>query len=747
MRPSNDPNQHRGDLRAYDRYLQGMDISMRQKVALTAAHLLGEGRVADMGMGSGAGSQALACLYPRLSVTGVDLDPTMVELAQAAHQLPNLAFQVGDISKPVFAPDSLAGIFDSSVLHHVTSFGGYVREAALRALEFQVPQLREGGVLIVRDFLDPGPGDVILDVPSEDGDGSDDPRTCSTAALLERFSRDFRSLSQAPGFPLSPLEDRTGLRQGWRRYRLSRTLAVEFVLRKNYRLDWEGEAKEEYTYLTQDQFEASFQGLGLRVLASTPIRNPWILRHRFQGQFSWQDPQGNPLEDPATNYLIVGERVRAGQGVRFEAAGAHPCRGFLHLEQHRNQETGQVFDLARRPFRTLDVVPFFEEGGELYVVARMAYPRPILLLAPTLDGSRSGGYITEPLNVLLTDLPLGQTIEQALQNRAGIEPGQIKQILEGTTYYPSPGGILEEVTSALVEIEPMFTKADLAPGSGFSSSGRVGAISAPQILRAAQVGGLPDARLELNVYDLLRKRHQRPGSWIGEEIDLHPCAQAPALADLQGFDWDSGRKFQRVAASQSPRFLELQCTQFQEFAADGGLIAEQALEFVVPRTYSTNTIAVAALLRHDGQVFMGVAREDLPAAQAFRGRSNLLVTPAWRIPRTIESSTPARSWVQGRLESEYGIQSSNLWELGGRYHPTPGLTPEVVFPVAFEVNSVAEAPKQLLWVPLESLLAQSEKLQDGHLRILCLRAAHALGLLEDPAHGQGQATALEQALN
>ncbi len=107
-----DDEQLRGGREAYRRYLEGMNSSMKQKVALTAAHLLCEGRVADMGMGSGAGSFALAALYPGLDVVGVDVSPTMVELATESHRLPNLGFRVGDIAQPVFDDASLDGIFD-----------------------------------------------------------------------------------------------------------------------------------------------------------------------------------------------------------------------------------------------------------------------------------------------------------------------------------------------------------------------------------------------------------------------------------------------------------------------------------------------------------------------------------------------------------------------------------------------------------------------------------------------------------
>src|SRR5690349_13423901 len=168
MSPSGYEAQARGGDDDYARYLRNMDASMRQKVALTAAHLLCEGKVADMGMGSGSGSQALAALYPRLEVVGVDIDATIVELARRTHRLPNLSFQQGDISEPVFPPASLDGIFDSSVLHHVTSYRGYRHDNAAQALAAQAAQLKPHGVLVVRDFLDPGPDPVLLDVPADD---------------------------------------------------------------------------------------------------------------------------------------------------------------------------------------------------------------------------------------------------------------------------------------------------------------------------------------------------------------------------------------------------------------------------------------------------------------------------------------------------------------------------------------------------------------------------------------------------
>jgi hypothetical protein len=414
----------------------------------------------------------------------------------AAHAgRPNLSFVVGDAAAPVVPPQSLHGIFDSSMLHHVTSFNGYDRSRVRAALAVQVEQLVDHGVLIVRDFVDPGPGEVLLDLPADDGDDSEAPATCSTAALFRRFAREFRVLwpAERRGFAYQALD---GARPGWQRFRVARTHAAEFVLRKDYRQDWALEVQEEYTYATQAELEALLSALGLRVLASTPLWNPWILRHRWVGRVELRAVDSGALEDfPPTNYLIVGERVRAGEGVRFstrarEAGGEGPK--FLELSYYRDRETGLVLDLVRRPHDTLDVVPWFVAEGQAYVVARMSYPRPILAVdgAP-LDGARAPHYVTEPLVVVRQGEPLAQAVEVAMARRAGLQPEQLRGFVRRGTYYPSPGGLAEEVRAFHVEIEPVFVDRPEPGVTDTTTAGRVGAIEACQLLRAAQVGGLP----------------------------------------------------------------------------------------------------------------------------------------------------------------------------------------------------------------------------------------------------------------
>lgn len=711
---------------AYARYLRGMDASMRAKVALTAAHVLAGGRAADMGMGSGAGSAALAGLYPALDVVGVDLDPALVARASREHVLPNLRFVEGNIVEPVLPPRSMDAIFDSSVLHHVTSFGGYDRGAALRALTVQRDALADGGALIVRDFLDPGEGECILELPTSDGDDVEDPRRASSAALLERHAREHRKLSSAPGFPLERLE---GARPGHRRYRLSLRHAVEFVLRKDYRDDWEAEVLEEYTFATQAELEQHFTSLGLRILVSSPLRNPWIVRHRFEGRFRLTDLDDRELDPPATNHVIVGQRVADGDAVGFRDEGPAPPTGFLELSHFVDVRTGALRDLVRRPGVTLDIVPWFETKEGVQVVLRTGVPRPLAIssLATAAPcGSRPPEWQAEPVHARLTDAPLGRTIERALE-RIGIAPERIVSIEAGTTYYPSPGGLEEEVRSVLVEVVPFTVTAAIDDGSPWRSKGRLVAASAEQLLRAAQVGGLCDARLEINVRALLRRQGRGLGPWIGDvtsirgDADLSPTS-VTALAH---------RPRRRVFApgAESAGFLALGARRFSERDRHGASLAEGVLDVVVPARLSSITVVCLPLAMHGGVLHAGLDDDDLPAVQAFTGSSAILVAPAFRLSKEAAGSLRAmHAFSRDRLRSEHGLHVNELFELGARYAPSPGVTPELVYPFGAAV-APERSSRALTWVPLIDLFRAEDALTDGHLRVVVGRAAQMFGLV------------------
>lgn len=699
--------QERGAGADYERYLAGMDASMQQKVALTAAHVLGRGWVADMGMGSGTGSEALAALYPSIRVTGVDINPEMVQRAASRYQRPNLDFRAGDIGKPCFEPDSLDAIFDSSVLHHVTSFNGYRPEEAALALEHQVDQLRTHGSLIVRDFVRPAEGEVLLDLPE------------TTAPLFRRFAQEFRYLKPAGerGFPFQELP----ARPGWCRFRCQHHHAVEFVLRKDYQSDWETEVLEEYTYFTQQEFEAHFHRLGLRILASTPLWNPWIVSNRFEGQLELRDVEEKPLGFPPTNYLIVGEKVAAGTGVMFRPGSSLEPAGFLEFTSYQHRELSFVRELVRRPNVTVDTLPYFEQDGELYVLARKSYPRPLMSLCRSrLDNALSPTYVTEPISIICGDKPLAQTVEEALNSWAGIPSEDILEFGEGSTTYPSPGGVQEEIRCFFVRVTPMMVNTPRARD-------QVRAIEVGQLLRAAQVGGLPDARLETHCFELMRRLGGRkPGPWIGETVSLHDQDQPPPVTGLAELLQRPPRRAYR-RCTHKVDFLSLQRRRFEELDARGNVLRAVDLEYVEPVRTSLNTVAVAPLWKHDGTVYFGLMDEDLPAAQCFSGHSNHLQAPAWRLPSSVTCLDGLVAFLRAALLRENGVEVRDAFALGGPYFPSPGVTAELAYAWTADVTSLRQAPCVLSWVPLGQLVDGFAHLKEGHLRTLVSRVSRALG--------------------
>lgn len=759
--------QARGGGDSYAEYYAGMDRSMQQKVALTTAYFPVRGVLADMGSGSGAGSFDLASLHHDLRVIGVDVAPEAVAHARAHYVRDNLAFQLGDIADPLFPPESLDGILNSSVWHHLTSFNGFDPREIRRCLDNQTAALRPGGVLIVRDFVVPrGPAEVLLDLPRTDGAQDGDITTLSTAAAFLRFAAVFRSSQNLDGpVPFARLGETPG-RPGFERFRLAHRAAAEFVLHKDYRTDWDAECREEYLYFAQHEFERELRARGLRVVVSVELRNPWIVDNRFRGRFHLSDTAGRPLPYPPTNYLIVGEKVAAGQGVYFDlACKPAPAPVFLNLSVYAHTGTGQRFELAQRPGPVIDLIPWFRSEGRVYVVGKQGFPRPLVnARVPdtagaggrdrsdlgdhdgNLDGAHVAGYLTEPINAMSSDVDATlPTLRRILTERAGISPDSVRGVLPSARYYTSPGGINERVTACLVELASpdggLMALPDAAPNyTAFTGAGRVRPLLATQLLRAAQVGGLLDARLELNTYELLRRLGEPLGPWIGAEITLTdqaadpaPAAAADADAGLLGEAALAALLTLAPAAPFEPRdpsegggFLGVYTADIVERDAAGAALCAARFEFVAPRPLGTSTLSTLPLLRVAGEIHVGLERRELPAVQALSGSARLLTAPAWRLPHAVQTLDDAEALAAAQLLRHFRVRLLRAWPLGGKYYPATGATPEVVYPLAVEVAADGAAASPLSFVPLRALLQARARIEDGHLLIALHRLAHAV---------------------
>jgi hypothetical protein len=255
-------------------------------------------------------------------------------------------------------------------------------------------------------------------------------------------------------------------------------------------------------------------------------------------------------------------------------------------------------------------------------------------------------------------------------------------------------------------------------------------LDATQVLRACHVGGMFDARLEINIYHLLRELGRGCGPWIGAPIALSVQQHAFSSAEPASALSPPGRAaFDRPTPLSRPRFLSLCEGSFAEFDEAGRVLAEARFEYVRPKRLSNNTLVVLPVMRVERGVFVGVERRDLPAAQSLGGNSTIAAAPAWRLPPTVTHLCEIPSFLNGALSRDFNLRGRRTWELGGPFFPTPGVTPEVVYPFVTEVEAVERPAATLHFIPLTELISNLELLQDAHLRVATSRLAHALRVL------------------
>jgi hypothetical protein len=269
--------------------------------------------------------------------------------------------------------------------------------------------------------------------------------------------------------------------------------------------------------------------------------------------------------------------------------------------------------------------------------------------------------------------------------------------------------------------------------SGFSGSGFVRALSADQILRSSQAGGILDARLEIGVYHLLLDQKRTVGPWIGETVELADQKTAPGWRKRRAGTLLSparrNRIFRKALPGERADFLQVREGHYEEIGPDGRIVAAGVRELAVPRDYSTNMISVLPVFRHEGKVYVGLEKRQLPSVQMHDGTSDLTTGQSFRLPREIKTMDEGKAYVQEQMKQYFGTTSRRVWELGGAYHSSSGVSPETVYPVVMEIDAASQPPGDLQWVELGDLLRERRNIRDGNLTAGAFRLGHALGLL------------------
>jgi hypothetical protein len=271
--------------------------------------------------------------------------------------------------------------------------------------------------------------------------------------------------------------------------------------------------------------------------------------------------------------------------------------------------------------------------------------------------------------------------------------------------------------------------------SGFSHDGSIRSHEALRLLPAIQVGMLAEARLELNLYNLLHRLHKPVGPWIGgsfqpaESAVENPCRLDEALAAAKNY-----RVFREVEDGSG--WIDIVRSEFHERELRDGrerVTARRELEFVVPnpassRDVSTNGATLLPVVKDTktGKYFIGLQRisehhSQFPAVQFKEGHSGHVTIAGLRLPSSIAHAQAVPAWIA----QQTGVRESAVKKLGEGYFPSLGVLPNRIFPfVITETNRYWQ--ERCDFYCLNDVLAQIEALRDANTMIAVFRLTHVL---------------------
>jgi SAM-dependent methyltransferase len=315
------------ETRNYSSYARGMNEIIRLKY-LDVRHGLKPGRIVDEGCADGALLAEISRDFPDSDLFGIDLS---AEFAGRFHERQRAGefggayvhFFHRNLLDRIFEPESIDTTLCNSTLHEIWSYGEG-EKSVRNYLAEKFHQLRPGGHLLIRDVVGPENRDLAMSLWCADTDGRD----LAAQELAEHRGREvdwLRGLSTRSRFRLFATDFLGGRRpfpfveavqEGRTVFRCALWQAAEFLSKKDYADNWASEMNEEFCFWSFSQWKKALSDAGFQIVenADQPERgsrlyvNPWIVEHRYSGCVNLLGVDGEPLDWPPSNIVIVAEK-------------------------------------------------------------------------------------------------------------------------------------------------------------------------------------------------------------------------------------------------------------------------------------------------------------------------------------------------------------------------------------------------------------------------------------------------------
>ena len=276
-------------------------------------------------------------------------------------------------------------------------------------------------------------------------------------------------------------------------------------------------------------------------------------------------------------------------------------------------------DLVRRPHTSIDVVPFFRLDDA--VLARMSYPRPVLAsrhASPAIDEC-GAPYVTEPRPLCkLTSRSAKRSKRCSWRTRRC--QVTLSSIFQEARTTPLPVGRAKSPL-VFVDIDPVFVEEEISNVSGFGTSGRIRHSRPNRFYERPRsvVFRMRDLNSRLRsvsrygeIWPVAQRDHADPrGTAMSNCTSISRCLRACLAGRF-------GRRPRRLLRSFSICDVG--------FERDQRRVCRRRVVSMLLRSSEHEHDGLRAARRFDGDLWMGIDDDDLPAAQCFVGNSELLVT-------------------------------------------------------------------------------------------------------------------------